>query len=338
MKKETAIIILTWNAGDIALQCLHTLAHQQQAPDTVLVVDNASSDGTPERIAQQFPAISLMRNSKNLGFSAGMNIGIRALQAKDNPPDIVVLLNQDTLLAPEWLSEIVAPFADNPDVGAVGCKLLYHNGTIQHAGAYLDWPRAVAHHVGNHEPDKGQYDEAKPYDFVTGAALALRMTALHDVGLLDQGYTPAYYEDTDLCWRMRQHNYRIMYAPKAIVTHHESLSLKDELQRSKYYNRGRLRFVLKSYALPDILGPFAENELAFIRKHGHAMEERVLRWAYLETLGNLNDILQARSTYHPSLSAAETQDLVAMLLACKDAVKLSLYNRAYATIDAFYAL
>ncbi len=335
---KTAIIILTWNAGDIAIQCLQTLARQQQAPDTVLVVDNASSDGTPERIAQHFPNVSLIRNSKNLGFSAGMNIGIRALQATDNPPDIVILLNQDTLLDPQWLGEIVAPFESSPDVGAVGCKIRYPNGTIQHAGAYLDWTRAVAHHIGSHEPDKGQYDEAKPYDFVTGAALALRMTALHDVGLLDTGYTPAYYEDTDLCWRMRQHNYHILYAPKAIVTHHESLSLKDELQRSKYYNRGRLRFVLKSYALPDILGPFAESELAFIREHGHAMEERVLRWAYLETLGNLDNILHARSAFYPPLSTTEKQDMIAMLLECKNAVKSSLYNRAYATVDAFYPL
>lgn len=335
---KVAILVLTWNACDAALACLQTVAQQQRPADTVLVVDNASEDGTAEQVARHYPDVLLIRNPHNLGFAAGMNVGIRALQQHDDPPDVVVLLNQDTLLTPTWLEEIVKPLADNPQAGAVGCKILYPDGRIQHAGAYLEWPRAVAHHIGWHEQDSGQHDEQRTLDVVTGAALALRMDALRQVGVFDTGYTPAYYEDADLCWRLRQQNYQVVYAPRAVLTHHESLSLRDEVRRGSYYNRGRLRYVLKSYALADMLGPFAEAELAFVRQHGHRMEERALRFAYIATIGNLPDILRARSAFHPPLTAAEQQAVAHMLLLCKHEVAQSAYRRGQSTLDAFYPL
>jgi GT2 family glycosyltransferase len=333
---KVAVLILTWNAADAALQCLQSLAQQTRPPDKILVVDNASHDGTVEGIRRQFPEITLIRNSRNLGFAVGMNTGIRALQQLSDPPDIVALLNQDTILDPHWLGELVAPFEQGADIGAVGCKLRYPDGTIQHAGARLDWPRAIAHHIGAGEPDSGQYDEAQPYDIVTGAAIALRLAALDTVGLFDPGYTPAYYEDTDLCWRLRHHNYRILYAPKATLTHQESLSLRDETRRSSYYNRGRLRFILKSYAIADILGEFAHSERAFIAQHGHRREERALRWAYVETLLRLPDILHARNAFYPPTTAQETEELTRLLLDLKQAVTMSMYHRAQSTLDAFY--
>lgn len=330
---NVAVIILTWNAAETALDCMRTLTGQTRPPEQILVVDNASTDGTPEGISAQFPAVTLLRNPRNLGFAAGMNVGIRALQQQDEPPAVVVLLNQDTQAAPTWLQELIAAFDSDPQIGAVGCKILYGDGTIQHAGAYLEWPRALAQHVGWHEPDTGQYDECKDYEIVTGAALALRMTALTDVGLLDPGYTPAYYEDSDLCWRLRRQDYRIVYNPKAVVTHHESLSITNDLTRSKYYNRGRLRYVLKTYSFDDIVGPFLTSEIDFVTQHGYTVEARALRWAYIETLGNLPDILAARRAFYPNLSADETASMTDALVQMKHALTASLQQRARTTID-----
>ncbi|NJN66746.1 MAG: glycosyltransferase family 2 protein, partial [Chloroflexaceae bacterium] len=166
---KVGLIVLTWNAAETAVECLKTVVEQQRAPDYMLVVDNASSDGTADRIAQEFPDIRLIRNPRNLGFSGGMNVGIRTLQDMPKPPDIVALLNQDTLLDHSWLGAIVAPFEGKPHLGAVGSKIRYPDGTIQHAGAYLKRPRRGAAH-GWHEPDTGQYDDSRPYDLVTGAA------------------------------------------------------------------------------------------------------------------------------------------------------------------------
>ncbi len=129
---NSAVIVLTWNGGAEAIACLQRVHQLDPAPDIVLVVDNDSRDGTPDQIAALFPAFTLIRNPHNLGYSGGMNVGIRTLLAHESPPDVIVLLNQDTLVDREWLGAIIAPFAD-PAVGAVGCKIRYPDGTIQHA-------------------------------------------------------------------------------------------------------------------------------------------------------------------------------------------------------------
>ncbi len=334
---NVGVIILTWNARDAALACRASLAQQTHQPQHILVVDNASADDTVVRIRREYPDTWLIENKHNLGFAGGMNVGITALQALPEPPEIVVLLNQDTVLTPSWLREITAPFVD-PEVGAVGCKILYPDGTIQHAGKFLEWPRAVAQHVGWHERDLGQYDQPQTVEDVTAAAIALRMDALRSVGLLDPGYAPAYYEDSDLCWRLRRRSYSIVYAPNARLTHHESLSISDEVRRSQLYNRGRLRFVLKSYTLTDILGPFAESEREFIAEHGRGAEARALRWAYIETLVQLPGILQARAEFHPALSGDESAALAQLLLDLKRALAQALYQRGIAAIETISSL
>lgn len=331
---SVAVLILTWNAVDASLECLKSVTRQSLAPDHILVVDNASQDTTVEHICSQFPDVQVLRNVQNLGFAVGMNVGIKALQELATPPDIVVLLNQDTQVAPEWLQAISAPFAEDAQIGAVGCKLRYPDGTLQHAGAFLEWPRAIAQHVGWHERDTGQYDQRQEYETMTGAALALRMAALQEVGLFDPGFSPAYYEDTDLCWRLRRHGYRIVYEPQAVVTHHESSSIPDAVTRSRYYNRGRLCFVLKTYTFEDIIGPFAASEQAFIHEHGYSQEARALRWAYVETLVHLPEILTARQSFYPALLTNEKAQIAAMLMSFKQALTASLYQRTLILSDA----
>ncbi len=326
---KTAVLVLTWNAANIVQGCLQSLKRQHHLPDYLFVVDNASSDQTIVSIEQEMPQAVIIRNSANLGFAGGVNVGIQALQALPEPPDVVILLNQDTTVEPAWLKEIILPFA-NAHVGAVGCKIRYADGTIQHAGAILEWPRAIAQHVGWHEADTGQYDKVQTCDMVTGAAFALRMEALTHVGLFDPGYAPAYYEDTDLCWRLRRQQYQIVYTPGAVVTHYESLSIPDAVTRSRYYNRGRLRFVLKTYPLADILGPFAESELAFISEHGYSQEARALRWAYNETLFHLPEILHARLAFHPEVSVDERTAIMQMIMGFKQAITAMLYHRTRA--------
>ncbi len=333
-----AVLVLTWNAGDAVLECLRSVTQQHLAPDHILVVDNASQDRTVEQVRNQFPNVQVLRNAQNLGFAAGMNVGLTALQELVTPPDIVVLLNQDTQVTPEWLQAISTPFAEDVKIGAVGCKLRYPDGTLQHAGAFLEWPRAIAQHVGWHEADVGQYDRRQEYETVTGAALALRMAALQEVGLFDPGFSPAYYEDADLCWRLRHHDYRIVYEPQAVVTHHESSSISDAVVRSRYYNRGRLRFVLKTYVFEDIIGPFADGEQAFIREHGYSQEARALRWAYVETMAHLPEILTARQSFYPALLANETAQIAAMLMSFKQALTDCLYRRTRSFSEAIRSI
>ena len=302
---HAAVLVLSWNAAEALLACHASLAAQQRPPELTLVVDNGSLDGVADQVAATFPGVTLIRNPQNLGFAGGMNTGLRALQALAEPPEAVVLLNQDTQVDPDWLAAILAPLEADPAVAAVGCKIRYPDGRLQHAGIALD-SRSIVRHLGWHEPDSGQYDTEHDCDYVTGAALALRMSALAMVGLLDEGYSPAYFEDLDLCWRLRRAGYRVVYAPTATLAHHESLSLRDEVSRSAYYNRGRLRFVLKSYPLNDLAEHFLHDELAFLSKHIGIDEGRVLRWAYAETWLALEDLIAARRAIEPESSTSAT--------------------------------
>ena len=335
---RSAVIVLTWNAAEAALACLASLAALNPAPDQIVVVDNASADGTADMVAGRFPAVTLIRNAANLGFSGGMNVGIRALLAQEHPPEAIILLNQDTLVDAGWLAALTAALDADPDLGAVGCKIRYPDGTIQHAGVTLDWPRAVARHIGWHEIDAGQHDAPRSLEFVTAAAIALRAEALELIGLLDEGYAPAYFEDVDLCWRLREAGYRIGYAPAATLVHQESLSLRDELTRSAHYNRGRLRFVLKTYTLADLLGPFAAAERAFQHECGHLSEGRALRWAYAEALAALPGIIAARRELGVDTPAHAPAALRDLLVGLRRELAHTLYRRAAACAAEIYSL
>ncbi|MCS6842633.1 MAG: glycosyltransferase, partial [Roseiflexus sp.] len=329
---KSAVLVLTWNGGAEAIACLQRVRQLDPAPDVVLVVDNASRDGTPDQVAALFPTFTLIRNAHNLGYSGGMNVGIRALLAYDPPPDIIVLLNQDTLVDREWLGAITEPFAD-PDVGAVGCKIRYPDGTIQHAGLTLDWPLALSRHIGRYEPDQGQYDTPRDVEFVTFAAVALRRQALERVGLFDEGYRPAYFEDVDLCVRLRRAGYRIRYEPRATLVHREATSQQDWLTRSALLHHGRLRFVFKTFDFDEINRPFAEAEHNLIDRLVHTSERRVFRWAYDRTLAELSDILRARRDLGLDLPPDAPTRLHSLILDLHYALDTGMRRRLCASID-----
>ena len=329
---NSAVIVLTWNGGAEAIACLQRVRQLDPAPDIVLVVDNDSRDGTPDQIAALFPAFTLIRNPHNLGYSGGMNVGIRTLLAHESPPDVIVLLNQDTLVDREWLGAIIAPFTD-PAVGAVGCKIRYPDGTIQHAGLTLDWPLALSRHVGRYEPDRGQYDKPRDVEFVTFAAVALRRQALERIGLFDEGYRPAYFEDIDLCVRLRRAGYLIRYEPQATLVHHEATSQQDYLAHSAVVHHGRLRFVLKTYRLGEIFTSFADAERVFLIQHSHPPEYRAQHWAYDRTLAELPDILRARRELDPDLPLEALIALRALILDLQCELNRSTRQRLAARAD-----
>ncbi len=292
------VIIVTWEGEKVLPACLQALSPQIKDSVRLLVVDNGSTDRSLEYVRRYAPQAQIIENGVNLGFGGGMNVAFRSLLA-DSAPDHVLLLNQDTVVASGWLEAILQPFRDL-DVAAVGCKLLYPDGkTIQHAGSSIEYPRAVTHHIGWHERDIGQYDLQCDIDYVTGAALALRFGALRQIEFFDEGYNPGYYEDSDLCWRLRHAGYRVVYTGGASSIHQESSSIPDPVWRSKLYNRGRLRFVLKTYSTTAFRRDFVPAERMFIVRHGIGAEARALRWAYLHTLISLRDILTARQAVHP---------------------------------------
>ncbi len=296
---RAVVLVLTWNGAEYIRACLDALAVQQGHTEyDVLVVDNASSDDTANIVAAEYPDVALIRNATNLGFAQGNNVGIQAVleeRTTTTPaPDVIVLLNQDTTVAPDWLAQLLAAFEQYPNAGVLGCKIYDPDGrTLQHTGGSVSFPLATPEHRGSGEQDCGQYDTPELFAYVTGAAMAIRRTVIERIGGLDAGFTPAYFEDTDFCFRARAAGFDVLYVPNATL-HHAEGARSQNARHQRRYHRNRIRFVLRHCPL-DLL----------VREFEAAEQEEILRWsisnslarkhAYLDNLLHLADVLAQRS-------------------------------------------
>jgi GT2 family glycosyltransferase len=288
-ERLASVIVPVWNGIEFLERCLLALRTQDYSRREVVVVDNASSDGSADFVAEHFPEARLVRNDYNLGFAGGCNAGLRVADG-----EVLLLLNQDTEVSPDWLRHVVEAL-EAPEVGVVGCKIFYPDGErLQHAGAWFDWPLALAHHYGHGEDDSGAYDEPRMVEYVTGAAMGFRREVMERVGLLDEGFWPGYFEDADFCFRAREAGFEIWYRPEATLRHTESTSIKDPVRRSRYYQRGRMRFLLKHIEPERWLREFVPAEKVYQPPAIFGMESRALRLGYLEMMLGAVPILRER--------------------------------------------
>lgn len=284
-----SVIIPVWNGRSYLAGCLDALLQQEPTGFEVIAVDNASTDGSGDLIAEHYPTVRLIRNRDNLGFSRACNIGLRAAVG-----EVLVLLNQDTRVYEGWLDALVRACQD-PQVGVVGCKALYPDGkTIQHAGGHIEWPLGLGSHCGAGEPDRAEWNAARQVDYVTGAAMAFRRDVLDRVGLLDEGFWPGYYEDTDFCFRARAVGYEVWYRPEACLIHDESTALRGTQTLQVAFERGRLRFVLKHLPPQRFLDEFVPAERVYFASAAHGEMGQSLRRVYVEAIPAAVDLLARR--------------------------------------------
>jgi GT2 family glycosyltransferase len=255
MTPTISIIIVSYNsAGQIgaclrALQDLHSEAEYE-----IIVVDNASRDMS-SAIVGSFPAVRLMAEGENWGFGGGVNRGVARARGR-----IIALLNPDATPAPDWLQQLVAPF-DNPRVGVVGSKVLGPDGLIQSVGSTLQAPVMLSAHRGDGERDTGQYDQLADVWAVHGAAMAFARPLWEALGGFDEGFFPAYWEESDFCERARRAGYCVIVAPGAVARHHEaSATGKYSAQFYFYYHRNRLRYAAKWLDWDTLWGDFRPAE------------------------------------------------------------------------------
>jgi hypothetical protein len=214
-----------------------------------------------------------------------MNVGLRAAQGS-----FFLSVNQDVELHQGWLESLLEALA-MPGVGIVGCKLFYPDGMVQHAGGIVRWPQAFVDHYGYRQPDDGRWDEMRSVDYVTGAAWGFRRAVVEQIGLLDEGYWPGYYEEVDYCFRARRAGWQVIYTPKATGVHHESVSLKKtSIAYLKAFHRGRLRFAFKNYVLGQIRGEFLSSEREYVQDVPMTFARQVLAPVYFSTLLNMPDL------------------------------------------------
>jgi len=259
--KRVSIVILTYNSQNDIVPCLKSLLADNTPEKEILIIDNASRDRSVEIVRRMFPQVRVIENATNRGVAAGWNQGWRATTG-----EFVVFINPDTEMAPDWLEQIKAAFAEYEEADVIGIKLLYPDGkTIQHGGLYFH-PNAQSYHRAAHEEDRGQVDTIEPVPAVTGAVLAVRRSALECFGGFDEDYFPAYFEEADLCYRVNAAGRKVLYVPTAVAVHHESATLGTESAAYvRLYFRMRALYILKNYSLGYILKQSIPYELRIMR-------------------------------------------------------------------------
>ena len=246
-KPSVSIIILNYNGREDTLACLRSMEHLTYPNVQVIVVDNGSTDGSVEAFRAQHPRFTLIETGANLGFTGGTNVGIR--YALEHGADYIMLLNNDTVVAPDMLDVMVAVMEANPGVGVTGPTIYYYDApeTIWSAGGGIDWSRGLTWMIGIDEEDKAQFGlSPRSVDFVTGCAILARREVWQKVGLLDDKFF-MYYEETEWCVRARRAGFDIMHVPSAMVWHKISKEQRAASTRTYYYmTRNRLLFLYRS--------------------------------------------------------------------------------------------
>lgn len=225
ISSSVSIVIPVHNRWDVTSDCLSTLlSHLPPIPHVeIIVVDDASTDVTPERLtalSSSEPRLRTIRNPTSLGFLESVNRG--ADEARNH---ILVFLNNDTLSRKDWLTPLVRTFATRPDAGAVGGKLLYPDGILQEAGGVI-YRDGTGCNFGKYDQEPGApiFNHVREVDYCSGALLATPRDLFLQLGKFDRQFAPAYYEDADYCFTLRVHGFKVYYQPEAEIVHLEGAS------------------------------------------------------------------------------------------------------------------
>jgi GT2 family glycosyltransferase len=214
-----SVIIPTYGKLEFTLRCLASIAaHPPSATIEVIVVDDATQDGSTSQLAA-VQGIRLIVNPTNIGYLRSCNTAARVANG-----EFLLLLNNDTQVMPGWLDALLVPFRSRSDVGAVGSKLLYPDGRLQEAGCII-WDDGTGWNFGRLDsPDRPVYNYLREVDYCSAASLLVPRALFNEMGGFDERYAPAYCEDSDLAFRLRERGYKVLYQPRSQVVHFEGVS------------------------------------------------------------------------------------------------------------------
>jgi len=273
MPPDLSIVIVSWNVRELLRRCLDSIypspnrggeKRERSLTTEVIVVDNASADGSAALITAEFPQVRLIANAENRGFTGGNNQGIAISRGR-----YVMLLNPDTEVVGDALAAMVAYMDSRPEVGALGPQLLYPDGSVQSSrrrfptfGTALfesTWlqPWAPPGLLERYYVLDRRDDEISEVDWVMGACLVVRREVIEQVGGLDEGFF-MYSDEPDWCRRIKDAGWKVVYFPDARVIHHEGKSSEQVVPaRHIYFQTSKVRYFRKYH------GPLAAGVLRF---------------------------------------------------------------------------
>jgi len=210
-------VILNTNRCEDTLALLESLGASDYPNHRILVLDNASTDGSVQAIRDQHAQVNIIELQENLGYAGNNNVGIHS--ALELGADWIFVLNEDTLLAPDCISLLVAAGEASPGVGILGPMVYHHNEpqVIQSAGGRLgeDWQ---AWHLGQNELDRGQFPRQHEVDWISGCAILVKRSVIEQIGMLDARFF-YYFEETEWCVRARKASWKVVHLPEARLWH-----------------------------------------------------------------------------------------------------------------------
>ena len=262
---DLSVIVVNYNTNTFLRDCLQSVFEQTEGIDyELIVVDNASSDGSRELLQNEFPQVRTIFNSENKGFAAANNQAIRVAQGR-----YVLLLNSDTRVLDGAVQKTFHFMEDHKEASIVGCRLLNADGTLQ--PSCMSFPtvwnlfsEAFFFYIlfrrtklfGAYHMTYFDYDTVRPVDIVKGAFMMFRREVFENVGLFDESYF-MYTEETDLCYRAKQKGYQTFFFPLARIIHFGGGSIDSKRQFFEQFHRTQIYFIKKNFTgLRKYLGLF----------------------------------------------------------------------------------
>ena len=264
-QKLVSIVIVSYNGKYLLNSCLNSLYAQTYENIELLVVDNASSDGSVEFIRDNFKDVTIIEQKENLGFAKGNNVALKLARG-----EYVAMLNNDAIAEKEWLSELVNAMELNRRIGICASKILFYNNRdiINSTGICIDKALGFTWDRGFGDKDGDKYREKCMVFGACAAAALYRKDMLDQIGLFDEDFF-AYHEDVDLAWRAQLYGWKCIYVPTAIVYHHFSATAGTNSPLKEYFSsRNRIWLIIKNYPSPQI---YRYGFLIFSAMFGHLL-------------------------------------------------------------------
>lgn len=253
-KSNVSIVIVNWNGWDDTIECLESIYKIDYPDYKIILVDNNSQDDSVKRIKDYSnnKELTIIENEENYGFAEGNNIGIK-YALKHLNPEYILLLNNDTIVNKDFLKEMIKAGEKNRHIGILGPKIYHYDrpDIIWSAGSKISWKFARGIQIGTGEIDKGQYDEPKEVEYVTGSAFLIKKAVIDKIGLMDKNYF-LYFEESDWTLRANRAGYKSLYVPAAKVWHKVSQSGGGISKPTGLYYITRNRWIfMKKWAKPS---------------------------------------------------------------------------------------
>ena len=230
---RVCIVVLAWNRREDTLECLRSLARVTDPDTTVLLVDNGSTDGTADAVKMEFPGIKLIETGENLGYTGGNNAGIR--RALELGADYVLILNNDTIVDPGFIREMLAVASRSERIGFVSPKIYFQDpDLLWFAGARFRTWCGYGRMEGYRETDHGQYDQIREIDRPCGCAVLVSRRLCEEAGLMDPSLF-LYMDEIEWMLRAKKKGFKAFFAPKAAVWHKVSATVGKENHPDAFY-------------------------------------------------------------------------------------------------------